>query len=751
MVDDDKPPGSDPPRPTTDPHAETAAGGAAADDPIWSILGVGVGDRVADKYRVVRRVGRGGMGAVFEAEHESIKRPVALKVLRAELAADPMQAARFQREAQSATQVRHPNIVDILDFGVHDGRPFMVMELLEGETLGAVMRREGPMSMARAVELVAPVLKGLAAAHRKGIVHRDIKPENIFLAQSDDEPPTAKILDFGVAKVEDPESERLTGSRVALGTVAYMAPEQIRASRDAGEAADQYSAAVMLYEALTGRLPHEATSYNEMVVAKVTSPAHDLAAARPDLPTEACAVVMRALADAPEDRHGSVSDFREALEALPTLSDAPPRVAPVDELAATAESDGQGVAGVMPAPSRPGSPSESGASAGTSPSTEGAISPRAWWHTRRERWRGPEPSTGGALRPRAWWPYALVGVAAALVGAFVTLQGGDDADPLVGDPPPAVLDASTPEGPLPAILRADGNDMVRLTTNPATQPVHDGALSSDGAFLAYLDGAGIHIREIASGNMGHFALTPGSLPVAVTALPGDNQRWLVSEEDADGTTHIGSFTTLTREVRRLVGPGVSDPAGAPDGARIAYLAAAGVTLMATEGGSTVIIGARREDENLSTPAWSPDGRFVVWARRRGAATPEVVLVAADSGGEDEPSVVFEDPNLTVTETCLVWLPEGYLAYSARTELAEGDRTELHAVALDGDPPVAGGVPFELSSCRFDSCYLVSASADGRRLLVEGWDTELDVMAIDLTSAGTNGGTRASPTVRPRSP
>ncbi len=275
------------------------------------------GTMIASKYRIERALGVGGFGAVYEAMHVDIQRPVALKVLLTRAGVDPELVKRFQREARVATRIRHPNIVDVIDFGVDDGRPYLVMELLAGRSLGDTIEERGRLAVREIVPIVDGVLRALSTAHRAGIVHRDIKPDNVFLAEHESDPSigmTVKVLDFGIAKWEQGDQTRLTKSQMSMGTAAYMAPEQVQSSRDVTQAADQYSAGVMLYEGLTGRLPHLASNYNEMIVAKVVSDPEPLAHLRPDLPPELCDVVMRSLAKEAEARFESVDALREALK-----------------------------------------------------------------------------------------------------------------------------------------------------------------------------------------------------------------------------------------------------------------------------------------------------------------------------------------------------------------------------------------------------------------------------------------------------
>ncbi len=286
------------------------------------------------------------MGAVYEALHAELGRRVAVKVLRPEFSADRVAAERFRAEARTASELRHRNVVEVTDFGDDGGRLYLVMELLEGESLQALLDREGPLDEDVALKLVDPVLSALAWAHARGVVHRDVKPDNVFLARIPGESePVAKLLDFGIARGARADGVKLTQTGVMLGTPAYMAPEQAWNSAPLTPAADQWSAAAMLYEMLSGRIPHQCDALSELVARRVSQDPDDLASLRPSLSPKLCAVVMRALSRDVSARFPSIEDFAEALRdtasdaVAPSLVTAPPITAPprAPGLDATAE------------------------------------------------------------------------------------------------------------------------------------------------------------------------------------------------------------------------------------------------------------------------------------------------------------------------------------------------------------------------------------------------------------------------------
>ncbi len=271
---------------------------------------------VAGTYRIERRIGSGGMGVVWEASHQRVPRRVAVKVLSS--VPDPTQFARFRQEAEITSRLRHPNIVDILDFdSLPDGTPCMVMELLEGESLGTRLRR-GAMSLDDTLAIVRQVASALDAAHAAGVVHRDLKPDNVFLvARAGETVDLAKVLDFGISKVHGAIGI-VTQENVVLGTPQYMAPEQASGDHDLiDERADQFALAVMAYQMLSGKLPFSGTRTTELMFKIVYEPPLPLATLVPELPVDVVAAIERALEKRAEDRFPDLSALVEALTGSP--------------------------------------------------------------------------------------------------------------------------------------------------------------------------------------------------------------------------------------------------------------------------------------------------------------------------------------------------------------------------------------------------------------------------------------------------
>jgi eukaryotic-like serine/threonine-protein kinase len=272
-----------------------------------------VGRILAGKYRLTRFVGKGGMGAVFEAEHVELKRKFAVKLMVTATSREAVR--RFHQEALTAAKIGHPGIVEVLDVGqTEEGTPYLVMELLEGHSLADLIHDAPRMPVARAVALTRKLLRALAAAHEAGVVHRDIKPANLFVTERDGAT-TLKVLDFGIAKLRDDGSEApMTGSGVVLGTPFYMAPEQILADKNIDGRADLWSVGATLFEMLTGRPVHAAANATAALVRAATETAPRVRSLRPDVPRDVDAIVAKALEMDRERRFGTAKEMLEALE-----------------------------------------------------------------------------------------------------------------------------------------------------------------------------------------------------------------------------------------------------------------------------------------------------------------------------------------------------------------------------------------------------------------------------------------------------
>jgi serine/threonine protein kinase len=316
---------------------------------VGSVEAVVAGQVLAGRFRVEAELGEGGMARVYRVTDLATQRPFALKLLKASIADDREAVARLRREAEVLSTIDNPAVVRIETYGqLPDGRLFLVIELLEGETLGARMRREQRLSPEALSPIVAGVAAGLGAAHRAGVVHRDLKPDNVFLCRAPDGGVQVKILDFGISKVYSNE-ERLTRTGQVLGTPRYMAPEQLSAEPDLDARTDVYALGVILYEALAGTPPFVATTPSDLILAILHGKVTPLRVLRPELPAALESIVARAMARHRDLRYANPVELAEAWLALI----APPKAAPRAGMATKlAGSGGLGLASVSVEPVR---------------------------------------------------------------------------------------------------------------------------------------------------------------------------------------------------------------------------------------------------------------------------------------------------------------------------------------------------------------------------------------------------------------
>ncbi len=305
------------------------------DDPL-------IGQVIADRYHITGLIGEGGMGRVYVAEHVRMGRRSALKVMSPALATTADAITRFNREASNASRINHPNVAAIYDFGeTPAGLLYIAMEFVEGETLHALIARNGPLPIARAAHITRGAADALHAAHHLDIIHRDLKPDNIMLARQLDGSDWVKVVDFGIAKsVAAPGGggggQTVTTAGVSLGTPEYMSPEQL-AGEKLDHRTDIYSLGLVLFNMLTGELPYPKLTSKETLVRRLTSAPATLAEVRPDIewPAPVQAVLTRALDPEPDRRYASVADLGRAITAAASSaavadSDATVRMASVE-------------------------------------------------------------------------------------------------------------------------------------------------------------------------------------------------------------------------------------------------------------------------------------------------------------------------------------------------------------------------------------------------------------------------------------
>jgi serine/threonine-protein kinase len=420
-----------------------------------------IGAVISGKYRVVRLLGDGGMGSVYEAEHLQLGSRVAIKVLHPELVRRPGLVERLLREARVAAQIRGPHVVQVFDVDrTPEGDAYIVMELLQGEPLSRLLERERALPVPVACGYADQILLALEAAHAIGVVHRDLKPDNVFVTPAPPGPPVLKLIDFGIAKAlpTDPGQRPLTAMGSTMGTVEYMAPEQARSAADVDARADLYAVGVMLFEMLAGALP--VTGDDAMVVALrvergEVAPLEQLA---PGTPEALCAVVRRAMAPRPDQRFAGAAEMRFALDQALRAPAAPAGAA---SHAATVTAVGAPVFPVAPAGPTPVAVARTGRPAGGrrrgAPLAIGiltvlagvaalVVTTGAW-----SPWSSTEPAPGPAVDPPPASAVAPAAVPpAATSGAAAQAPPSPDIPPLNATPgatpPPPVHHPGAPDG-----------------------------------------------------------------------------------------------------------------------------------------------------------------------------------------------------------------------------------------------------------------------------------------------------------------
>jgi eukaryotic-like serine/threonine-protein kinase len=404
------------------------------------------------RYQILEKLGQGGMGVVYRAFDTLLERVVALKVISTPIEDKPEVRERFIREARAAGQLSHPNIITIHDLGEHDGQPYLAMELLEGEDLLSRMARPERMSLRRKVELASDVCNGLEFAHSRGLIHRDIKPANIFITTGG----TLKILDFGLARLMTSE---LTGSNMMMGTLNYMAPEQIRGER-IDHRVDIFSVGVVMYELLSGRKAFAGDSFASTLFKILNEVPAPLLGIDPTLPPELVAVVERALSKPRDERYQNMGEMLRDLAIFRQFSfgDSPMSGRPISDRQRPPSDPARGGSG----PARPGSgpQHDSGPTFADRPPTPTAtplLTPPP----------ASSPASSAGISPGTKYATAAAIVAVLAIAGLWLVFGRSNAEP-TSAPPPATTSA-TPDvsaemqQALDALKRADYPAVERLT------------------------------------------------------------------------------------------------------------------------------------------------------------------------------------------------------------------------------------------------------------------------------------------------
>jgi serine/threonine-protein kinase len=421
-----------------------------------------MGTIVADRYHILKKLGEGGMGQVYLAEHVKMGRKSALKVMNPGMNQDADAIARFNREASNASRLNHPNICAIYDFGeTPDGLIYLAMEFIEGTSLTSLVEKNGALPPARAASIIHQSADALQVAHDAGIVHRDLKPDNIMIAKNRDGTDLAKVVDFGIAKAHSSDAQKVTKTGLVVGTPEYMSPEQLAGDKLDGRS-DIYSLALVAFNCLTGKLPFPAESAQEAMIARLVEQPRSLAELKPDVawPPEVQAVMDKALARDANERYQSAAQFgRElwaACESMPSSQ--------------AAEAGTQ----VLSAPAAPSVPKTRIATPGEGSKTVAGPAAAA---------KGPaaaEPAPVAVKKSNTMMIAAAVIGVAVLAGGSYVIWGGTKATPSASDTTTVQQPAGQPQTAAPTAVPSSPAGGVQQLKTPVN-PVGGGSRTQGGA------------------------------------------------------------------------------------------------------------------------------------------------------------------------------------------------------------------------------------------------------------------------------